>query len=143
MRNFILPLALLLLFFSFVGCCSRPTTEPEPVDNFARLVEERVEQWLDPRMDDPSWLTFHGQQDTWSNSPSLAALADWFHVELGIPSGIPAFWDFASFVQELKDSNLYSRGPPTDAELLHLLVEELKKYHYGECSGDCDECEEE
>ncbi len=139
MRNIVLSLALLLFFLPLLSCCSTPAG-PEPVEDFDRLVQERVEQWLDPRMDDASWMTYHCQQDTWSNSPSLAALADWFRVELGEPSGVPAFWDFSSFIQELKDSELYSRGPPTDAELLRLLIKAMKEYHYSD--KECEECEE-
>ena len=128
MRTTILVL-LLFSIFPFLSCCNTPTG-PEPIEDFDRLVEERVEQWLDPRMDDSSWLTFQNQQDTWSNSPSLTALADWFRVELGEPSGAPALWDFSSFIQELKNSDLYSRGPPSDAHLLQMLIESMKKYHY-------------
>lgn len=128
MRHSLLVLAFFVVL-PFISCCSNPPG-PEPIDNFDRLVQERAEQWLDPRMDDDSWQIFHSQEDIWSNSASLVVLADWFKVNLGDPSGVPVFWDFAAFIQELKGSDLFTRGPPTDAQLLQLLIKALKSYHY-------------
>lgn len=129
------PLLLFLLFVLIVpfsvSCCSSPDG-PEPVENLKQLVDVRVEQWLDPRMDAESWQTFHSQQNVWENSPSLAALSDWFVVNLGQPSGVPELWDFASFIQELKGSELFTRGPPSDAELLQMLIEAMRVYKFEE-----------
>lgn len=127
---------LLLLLFVFivpfsVSCCSSPDG-PEPVHTFKELVDARVEQWLDPRMDADSWQIFHAQQAVWESSPSLAALSDWFKVNLGQPSGLPELWDFASFIQELKASELFTRGPPPDAELLQMLIDAMRLYKFEE-----------
>lgn len=113
-----------------LSCCGTQPG-PEPIQEFDLLVQERVNQWLDPRMDADSWDTFKSQESEWSEVLTLTALVNWFKDNLGDPSGTPALWDFGRFIQQLKDSSLYQeRGPPSDAELLGLLINALKTYKY-------------
>jgi len=128
-----LPLTLLFaLLLPWLACCSNPAADPLPVSSLKQLVQERVEQWVDARMDSEVWTTFKQGENVWSVVQSTTALSNWIQDNIGDPSGVPVLWDFSSFVEEIRNSSIYSRGPPSEEVFVGLLIDALKAYKFEE-----------
>lgn len=110
------------------NCHSLPSNDPRPVSELHTLVSDSVHSWLDMRMDNATWQEFSTEDAAWRSAESLEALELYFPRVLG--ASIPALWDFGNLVEQLKESALYERGPPSDDEFLELLIEAMKTYEY-------------
>lgn len=121
-------LATVLMLFSLLGCtnCTSPKANPEPIDDLCTLVKDRANQWLDARMDDSAYNLFENPQAGWRAASSFQEIQLWFDSTFQNT----AYWNFMLMIEQIRDSQLYRRGPPSDSEFFQLVYNSLLAYKY-------------
>lgn len=119
---------ILVLLGFLVGCCSPPAANPHPSNDLSELVERAVHNWLDVRVDEDSFVIIYDDNAGWKNAEDSKAVADWFEANLGVPEGNIAYWDFNQLDNDIRDSEMYNKGPPSDTVYVLMLIVAIASY---------------
>lgn len=127
-------LAVLVVQLTLVGigcssCRSLPSANPEPLDELKDLVEHSIHQWLDVRIDEDTWSAFNSEE--WPGKVSVDDIHSRL-VEIADTDTSDRFWDIKRKIDEIRESDLYKRGPPEESEFVRMIAQAMESFLYEE-----------